>query len=200
MQHKDIVDSERHELKGASTALVGSVPVADGGGGTAFQKVGTASLAGSIPSAIPSLIIATDGAGGFKSLQPRAYGSFSLSTVVADIPNPILPASPKQRYAASSNISPPVGMSCTSGILSVNTTGYYEVSAGAYVVVVGEDPTPTTYTSYFAPLVNLTNGNVIMTASAAPKIIFLEVSVPYVVQNDVPSAPPTVLTVVRVDL
>lgn len=39
IQHVDIPDGQRHELKGASTALVGQVPVSDGVGGTAFKKI-----------------------------------------------------------------------------------------------------------------------------------------------------------------
>ena len=39
MEHVDIPDSERHELKGASTASSGQVPKADGEGGTSFESL-----------------------------------------------------------------------------------------------------------------------------------------------------------------
>lgn len=42
MEHKDIVDAQRHEAKGASTAAAGQVLVAQGDGTTAFQYIETA--------------------------------------------------------------------------------------------------------------------------------------------------------------
>lgn len=40
IEHKDIVDGQRHEPKGASTALTGTVYVADGLGSGVWKKVG----------------------------------------------------------------------------------------------------------------------------------------------------------------
>lgn len=199
MQHKDIPDGERHELKGASTALLGSVPVANGGGGTSFQKIGTASLSGSIPSNIPDLAIATDGSGAFKAVQPRAYGSYRFTSGVADVPNPSTPSLPKTRYAGQTDISNSVGLSCVNGVLNVNTSGYYMFTAASYVVT-GEDPAPSAYTSYYAPLVNLSTGATVANAAAGPQIVFLAVSTPYVVLSDIPVAPmpPMTFTILKV--
>jgi hypothetical protein len=38
-EHVDIVDAERHELKGASTAVTGEVPKSNGDGTTTFGNV-----------------------------------------------------------------------------------------------------------------------------------------------------------------
>lgn len=197
MQHKDIPDSQRHELKGASTALVGSVPVADGAGGSSFQKLGASSLSGSIPTSIANLAIVTNGEGGFKAAQPSAYGSFVLTGAIADIPNPSQPTIPGIRYANSSSVIPPSGMSCTSGILNVNSTGYYQVSAGGYSFTPATEEAPAAYLSFYEELVNLTSGGSVMPASAVPLVIRLEVSVPYVVRASMGSVN---LTVIRVDV
>lgn len=66
IQHRDIQDSELHELKGAAGAIIGSVPVANGLGATSFQKLGVTNFSGSIPTGVPDLVLATDGLGGFK--------------------------------------------------------------------------------------------------------------------------------------
>lgn len=42
--HKDLTDPQLHELKGASTALAGQLPVADGNGNTSFQTLTIESL------------------------------------------------------------------------------------------------------------------------------------------------------------
>lgn len=42
--HKDLTDPQLHEIKGASTALAGQVPVADGAGQTSFQTLALGSL------------------------------------------------------------------------------------------------------------------------------------------------------------
>lgn len=75
IQHRNIPDSELHEIKGAIGAIAGSVPVSDGTGSTAFQKLGVSSLSGSIPTAVSGIVISTDGDGGFTGKSP-AYGQW----------------------------------------------------------------------------------------------------------------------------
>lgn len=43
-EHNVLTDPEIHEVKGAAAATVGQVPVADGAGAAAFQKIGTSEL------------------------------------------------------------------------------------------------------------------------------------------------------------
>lgn len=112
-EHRNIPDGERHELKGASTALVGSVPVADGVGGTAFQKLGPANFTGSVPTTVPDIVIATDGAGGFKSLQ-ASYGRFIFTKDIANIS----PDTMTTTYT-------PQGMFIDGATVKVSTTGFY---------------------------------------------------------------------------
>lgn len=76
IQHRDIPDGQRHEVKGASSAAGGAVLVADGSGNTNFQKLGVANMTGSIPTGVANIPIVTDGTGGFKAGTP-IYGRFS---------------------------------------------------------------------------------------------------------------------------
>lgn len=201
MQHKDIPDSERHELKGASTALVGSVPVANGAGGTSFQKLGATSLAGSIPTSIANLPVATDGAGGFTVLSAPAYGTFQLSGSASDVPNPTPPSLPLARFAISSNLSPVSGMSCSAGVLTVNTSGIYQLSVGSYAYTPPTESTEAEFLNYHYRVVNLTNGSSVLGASNVPQIVSLTVSTPYVVLiNEGASSLPAILTVTRVSV
>ena len=50
IEHKDLPDSLLHEPKGASTAVAGTVYVADGAGSGSFQKLPTTSLDITAPS------------------------------------------------------------------------------------------------------------------------------------------------------
>lgn len=117
IQHRDIPDGERHELKGASTAIVGAVPVADGVGSSPFQKLGVASFTGSIPTGVADLVIGTDGSGGFKALT-GAYGSFSaVQTTVAPF-----------TYSITQN-STPQGITIPDGNrIRVAASGFYLVA------------------------------------------------------------------------
>lgn len=81
IQHRDIPDTERHEVKGASTALSGSVLTANGAGGTVFKKVDVENLSGSIPTSISDIHIVTDGLGGLKGISP-VFARFTLSSGV----------------------------------------------------------------------------------------------------------------------
>lgn len=183
MQHKDIADGERHELKGASTAIVGSVPVSNGAGATNFQKIGALSLSGSIPTTIEDRIIATDGSGGFKALQPQTFGSFELSAPTADLPNPALPSQPKYRYGASFAYINPTGLNMTNGVLSVNATGNYVISAGGYTYTPGVDVTPPSSKVFFSNLYDYQTGVLVSAARSVPHGIFLEASKQYVLDQ-----------------
>lgn len=183
MQHKDIIDSERHELKGASTALVGTVPVSNGSGGTSFQKIGALSLAGAIPTSIPDRVVATDGSGGFKALEPKAFGSFELGTPLGDLPNIEAPSIPKVRYSSATPLITPVGLTCSGGILTVNVTANYIISAGSYVYTPPAEATPASAKSYFSALYNYSTGALVAPARSIPHGVFLEVSKQYVLEQ-----------------
>ena len=97
IQHRDIPDEGRHELKGASTAIVGSVPISNGIGGTTFQRLGVASLTGSIPTGVADVQVVTDGLGGFKaassvyaymSRTAAATGLFTGVEILTDLITP----------------------------------------------------------------------------------------------------------------
>lgn len=129
IQHKNIVDSELHEMKGAASALVGSVPVASGTGTTTFQKVGVSTLAGALPTNVPDLPVATDGAGGFKVMSPT-YGRFQ--TTKTEFPT---------SFATTALITPQ-GMNLIGSGFKTSLAGYYwyTVDAPIYVPAVDSDP------------------------------------------------------------
>ena len=130
IQHKDIPDSERHELKGASTAIVGSVPVATGSGGTTFQKLSVGNFTGAIPTGVPDLVLATSGDGGFKALSP-AYGQFQQTNT--GFPSPTI-------TMTSSIISG--GMLIDAHAVRVPTSGVYFYTTGSINFSAGGESSP----------------------------------------------------------
>jgi hypothetical protein len=91
MEHKDITDPNIHEIKGASTALAGQIPVAQGDGTTAFEdptvysnvEVGSYRIVNSSSTAI-----ALTTAGTFYNLTNDGAGAGTASfgvTGVADV-------------------------------------------------------------------------------------------------------------------
>ena len=128
IQHRDIPDSGLHEIKGAATALVGSIPVADGVGGTSFQKLGVGSLTGSIPTSIPDVVVVTDGTGGFKAATKLyAYMRRVVETLT--------------------NLVTPQGVFINAASFQVQSTGYYQVSIMSTATLHSELPdNPVVYT------------------------------------------------------
>ena len=124
IQHRDIPDSGLHEIKGAATALVGSIPVADGVGGTSFQKLGVGSLTGSIPTSIPDISIVTDGSGGFKA-GARGYACIQRTTSSA---RPLYPIT-------LTNLVTPQGVFISGTNFQVQSTGLYHVTLTATITV-----------------------------------------------------------------
>lgn len=160
IQHKNIVDSELHELKGASSALAGSVPVASGTGTTTFQKVGVGTLAGALPTNVADLPVATDGAGGFKVLTP-IFGRFV--TTKTDIP---------VSYSTSAAITPQ-GISLFGSGIKVSASGYYWYGAEAQIYV--DDPPPIHLE--IPQLYNVSGGTPV--ASFMSGIVYLDSSAEY---------------------
>ena len=113
IQHRDIPDEGRHELKGASTAIVGSVPISNGIGGTTFQRLGVASLTGSIPTGVADVQVVTDGLGGFKA----------ASTVYAYMNR----ATSYPYLVTLTNLITPQGVFLNGTNFQVQATGVYQI-------------------------------------------------------------------------
>lgn len=138
IQHRDIPDEGRHELKGASTAIVGSVPISNGIGGTTFQKLGVASLTGSIPTGVADVQVVTDGLGGFKA----------ASTVYAYM-NRVTTGSPAS--VTLTDLITPQGVFLNGTNFQVQTTGVYQIilnSLLGFNYTTGDPPTTTTASGY----------------------------------------------------
>ncbi len=96
VEHVDIAEAELHELKGASTALAGKVPAADGAGSTVFTYLphgwGNYVDTGSGNQVISStrLKLQLDGATVIETFLPRAIrGTGSLWNGTTDYITPI---------------------------------------------------------------------------------------------------------------
>lgn len=114
IQHRDIPDSQRHEVKGASSALSGTVLVADGLGATNFQPIGVANLGGSVPTTTPNLFLITDGSGGVTAAV-SVYARFSLASGVL-------------------SADPVNGFNLALDSFTVDTSGFYWVSSENYTL------------------------------------------------------------------
>lgn len=114
IQHRDIPDEGRHELKGASTAIVGSVPISNGIGGTAFQRLGVASLTGSIPTGVADVQVVTDGLGGFKAAS-TVYACMKKTTTT----NPV--------SVTFTDLITPQGVFLNGLNFQVQVTGIYQI-------------------------------------------------------------------------
>lgn len=80
IQHKDIVDNQRHEPKGISTATNKQVYVANGSASGAWSKLGPISLSGVATNGTAGQFIAVDGTGNFV-LATAAHGSIYFYNV-----------------------------------------------------------------------------------------------------------------------
>lgn len=104
IQHKDIADADRHEPKGAATAVAGSMPISNGDTTTTFRKVNFADM-GTKPVAngyIPILV----GSSTAASQQPSATNT-ALQV----------------EFGAAQSLTD-VSLSAA-GVLTINTAGYY---------------------------------------------------------------------------
>lgn len=97
IQHKDILDADRHEVKGASTALSGQVLKSNGGGATSFVNP-------------------TD-------LQNIQYTSILANSRSANI-NPSAVDTPLQATFDSTVSNTDISMN-SDGTITINTTGLY---------------------------------------------------------------------------
>lgn len=83
IQHRDIPDSERHEVKGASTAASNLFLAANGDGSTSFKRIPVQALEGTVDASVAGRHIVTDGSGGMISVD-AAYARFHLDSGVLD--------------------------------------------------------------------------------------------------------------------
>ena len=129
IEHRDIPDSERHELKGASVAQNGAVPVANGSGVTVFKRLGVESLQGSISPGEAGRLIVTDGSGGFQTTAVGAYASMTLLSKVSDV---TVGGSLKSRFATINSTGLVKGVTFAGGKFYVNSTGVYRTVGWVY--------------------------------------------------------------------
>lgn len=166
IQHKYIPDAELHEVKGANSAITGSVLVADGAGSTAFQKIGISSLAGALPTGVAGLPVGTDGMGGFQSLNP-SYGQFRTTrTGTTNNPN----------FTTEALINP-VGMTLLGSGVNVAESGLYWYGVDGFNLTYAEGGSLVTGIGYKS-LVNATAGRAIVT-TALSGIVQLTAGVQY---------------------
>ena len=132
IQHRDLPNSELHEVKGASTASAGSVLVSNGVGGSTFSKLGVSNFTGSIPDSVPDLVLATDGSGGFK-IRQQALGQFRAFRYG----DPLVPGSIEILSDAT-----PVGMYLADGGFRVSQSGFYIIMFNDYVLINETTPEP----------------------------------------------------------
>lgn len=83
IQHRDIPDTERHEVKGASTASPHTVLVSNGDGTTTFKRISVQSLEGTVDASVAGRHLVTDGAGGIQSTD-AAYARFNMTAGVLE--------------------------------------------------------------------------------------------------------------------
>lgn len=83
IEHKFITDAERHEPKGASSAIANSVWVADGVGSGAFRKIKSTDLSGMTgDGGVAGKDVVSDGANGFKFANADAHGAMTITNNV----------------------------------------------------------------------------------------------------------------------
>lgn len=76
VEHKDIVDAQRHEPKGISTAVSSTVYVSNGAGSGTWRKIDATEIEGiGSDGGVANLPIVSDGSGGLKFLNNHAHGS-----------------------------------------------------------------------------------------------------------------------------
>lgn len=121
MDHKSIPDSERHELKGASSAQSGQVPVSNGDGTTTFKTLDLTNLTGSVPAGVAGLHLVTDGLGGLAVTRP-SYARFTITVDAGGIPTAIV-----KNFSSDDFVEDGVGA--------------FSTSVGGVYLVTTEDPT-----------------------------------------------------------
>ena len=141
IQHRVIQNSELHEVKGAETAITGTVLTANGTGGTFFDRVGVQQLKGSLPTSVADLQVVTDGAGGFK-VDEGSYGQFT-TTITGLGPT----------FTTTADFLPK-GMYVNGNGFSVLETGLYKLDFNTTLFIVTPESGPTTYNQAF--LINST--------------------------------------------
>lgn len=142
IQHRVIQNAELHEVKGAETAINGTVLTANGLGGTTFDRVGVQQLKGSLPTAVPDLQVVTDGDGGFK-VSEGTYGQFTTTT------SGIFPSI---TYTTTADFTPK-GMYVNGNGVSVINTGLYKLDFNT-TIFVSSDESGTSFT--YPALINST--------------------------------------------
>lgn len=183
IQHRDLPNSELHEVKGASSASAGSVLVSNGVGGTVFSKLGVNNFTGSVPDSVPDLVLSTDGEGGFKVRQ-QALGLFRVQGFTTG-PQVVTEATP-------------IGFYLVDGGFKVSQTGYYLFLFNDSVAVV--NPVPDTYTTIpAAPLIKNQFGNAVFQGISGA--VYLNMTDTFYIGNlNVPEGPNARFSVVRYDL
>lgn len=80
VEHKDIVDAQRHEPKGASTAVNNTVYVANGAGSGTWRKIHSTDLEGLTgDGGVAGLVPVTDGSNGFELVNHSSHGAMTIT-------------------------------------------------------------------------------------------------------------------------
>lgn len=87
IEHKDIIDAERHEPKGASTAVANTTYISDGAASGSWRKIKSTDLQGlSGDGGEARHIVGTDGANGFVLIPDPAFGSMVITNNATNFP------------------------------------------------------------------------------------------------------------------
>lgn len=80
IEHKDIVDAQRHEPKGASTALSSTVYISNGAGSGVWRKIDASEIEGiGSDGGVAGLTVVSDGAGGLEFSNTHVHGSMVIT-------------------------------------------------------------------------------------------------------------------------
>lgn len=87
VEHKDIVDAQRHEPKGASTALANTAYLSDGASSGSWRKIKSTDMQGLTGDAgAVRHFIGTDGSNGFTLIPDAAFGSMVITANPTNFP------------------------------------------------------------------------------------------------------------------
>lgn len=87
VEHKDIVDAQRHEPKGISTSASHTVYVSNGDSTGTWKKVSSQELLGlSGDTGNANKVFVSDGANGFKLVVGSAYGAMGITNNTVNFP------------------------------------------------------------------------------------------------------------------
>ena len=144
VEHKDIVDAQRHEPKGISTAVASTIYVANGTGSGTWRKIDATEIEGiGSDGGVSDLSIVSDGTGGLKFLNDHAHGSMTITNNATNFPLTAVADTtfntPSQYTLFTGVGAPWVGeslhdMTFTTDRLTVSIKGIYMINLWANII------------------------------------------------------------------